>query len=114
MKVCDIYKHFGHLITKTNLFLIESVAIANNGIFIREVTSQTVLSSYSQLRTVECNPAQKVKQLFRTLFFTPFILGNGRVPGVAGQRADDKELDRCQTREHYSFSLNQLILHSFQ
>lgn len=49
MKVCDIYKHFGHLITKTNLFLIESVAIANNGIFIREVTSQTVLSSYSYI-----------------------------------------------------------------
>lgn len=35
MKVCDIYKRFGHLITKMNLFLIESVAIANNGIFIK-------------------------------------------------------------------------------
>lgn len=49
MKVCDIYKHFGHLITKMNLFLIELVAIANNGIFIREVTSQTVLSFNSYI-----------------------------------------------------------------
>ena len=45
MKVCDIYKHFGHLITKMNLFLIESVAIANNGI----VTSQTVFSFNSYI-----------------------------------------------------------------
>lgn len=49
-------------------------------------------------RPRECsNPAQKVKQLFRRdVFYTP-VLGYRRVPGVTGQRADDKEADVGQT-----------------
>lgn len=49
-------------------------------------------------RPRECsNPAQKVKQLFRRdVFYTP-VLGYRRVPGVTGQRADDKETDVGQT-----------------
>lgn len=63
-------------------------------------------------RPRECsNPAQKVKQLFRRdVFYTP-VLGYRRVPGVTGQRADDKETDVGQTIAPLFYQLKKKFTH---